>query len=100
MKKLLALVLCALMLLGGMALGEGGATDGEYTVTSPGFYGELNVTGSSAYKLQDYKDAAKWVFEGKLNLKAIVTHVFKIEQFQEAYEAAKNGAGLKVELEP
>ena len=44
MKKLLALVLCALMLLGGMALGEGGATDGEYTVTSPGFYGELNVT--------------------------------------------------------
>ena len=44
MKKLFALVLCALMLLGGMALGEGGATDGEYTVTSPGFYGELNVT--------------------------------------------------------
>ena len=44
MKKLLALVLCALMLLGGMALGEGGATDGEYTVTSPGFYGDLNVT--------------------------------------------------------
>ena len=63
-------------------------------------YGELNVTGSSAYKLQDYKDAAEWVFTGKMNLKAIVTHVYKIEQFQEAYEAAKNGAGLKVELEP
>ena len=44
MKKLLALALCALLLLGGMALGEGGATDGEYTVTSPGFYGDLNVT--------------------------------------------------------
>ena len=44
MKRLLALMLCALLLLGGMALGEGGATDGEYTVTSPGFYGELNVT--------------------------------------------------------
>lgn len=43
MKRLLALTLCALLLLGGMALGEG-ATDGEYTVTSPGFYGELNVT--------------------------------------------------------
>ena len=43
MKRLLALTLCALLLLGGMALGEG-ATDGKYTVTSPGFYGELNVT--------------------------------------------------------
>ena len=43
MKKLLALVLCAMLALGGMALAEG-ATDGEYTVTSPGFYGELNVT--------------------------------------------------------
>lgn len=43
MKKLLALVLCAMLALGGMALAEG-ATDGEYTVTSPGFYGDLNVT--------------------------------------------------------
>ena len=44
MKRLLALMLCAMLLLGGAALGESGATDGEYTVTSPGFYGELNVT--------------------------------------------------------
>ena len=43
MKKLLALMLCAMLALGGMALAEG-ATDGEYTVTSPGFYGDLNVT--------------------------------------------------------
>lgn len=43
MKKLLALMLCAMLMLGGAALGEG-ATDGEYTVTSPGFYGDLNVT--------------------------------------------------------
>ena len=43
MKKLLALVLCVMLALGGTALAEG-ATDGEYTVTSPGFYGDLNVT--------------------------------------------------------
>ena len=30
--------------------------------------GELYVTGSSAYKLQAYKDALEWVFTGKLNL--------------------------------
>ena len=44
MKRLLALALCAMLLLSGMALAEAGATDGEYTVTGPGFYGELNVT--------------------------------------------------------
>ena len=44
MKRLLALALCAMLLLGGMAVAEAGATDGEYTVTGPGFYGELNVT--------------------------------------------------------
>jgi len=44
MKKLLALMLCAMLALGGMVLAEGGATDGEYTVTGRGFYGDLNVT--------------------------------------------------------
>ena len=63
-------------------------------------YKELNVTGSSASKLQDYKDCCELVFSGKLDLKPLVTHVFKIEQFQEAYEAARDGVGLKVEIEP
>ncbi len=44
MKRLLALMLCAVMLLCGVAVAEAGATDGEYTVTGPGFYGDLNVT--------------------------------------------------------
>ena len=44
MKRWLALILCALMLLGSAACGEEAATDGEYNVIGRGFYGDLNVT--------------------------------------------------------
>lgn len=63
-------------------------------------YGELLVTGSSAYKRQDYLDAAQMVITGHLNLEPIITHTFKIEDFQTAYELNKRGAGLKIEIEP
>ncbi len=63
-------------------------------------YNELKVTGSSAYKRQDYLDAAEMVINGYLDLKPIVTHTYKIEDFQAAYEMNKSGAGLKIEIEP
>lgn len=63
-------------------------------------YNELNVTGSSAYKRQDYLDAAEMVINGYLNLRPIITHTYKIEDFQAAYEMNKSGAGLKIEIEP
>lgn len=63
-------------------------------------YNELKVTGSSAYKRQDYLDAAEMVIGGYLDLKPIVTHTYKIEDFQAAYEMNKSGAGLKIEIEP
>ena len=63
-------------------------------------YGELNVTGSSAYKRKDYLDAAQMVISGHVDLDKIVTHTFKIEDFQAAYELNKKGLGLKIEIEP
>ena len=36
----------------------------------------------------------------KVNLEEIVTHTFKIEEFQKAYEICKGGDGLKVLIEP
>jgi L-iditol 2-dehydrogenase len=63
-------------------------------------YGELNVTGSSAYKRQDYLDAAQMVISGHIDAEKIVTHTFKIEDFQSAYELCKAGLGLKIEIEP
>ncbi len=63
-------------------------------------YNELKVTGSSAYKRQDYLDASEMVINGYLDLKPIVTHTYKIDDFQAAYEMNKSGAGLKIEIEP
>ena len=49
---------------------------------------------------QDYHEAAQMVMSGAVNLKPIITKVFKLEEFQEAYEAVKSGKELKVEIEP
>lgn len=54
-------------------------------------YNEIRMTGSSAYKRQDYLDAAEMVINGYLDLKPIVTHTYKIEEFQAAYEMNKSG---------
>lgn len=63
-------------------------------------YGEINVNGSTAYKLIDYHEAAQMVVNKRVDLKEIVTHVFRIADFQKAYEVCKSGEGLKVLIEP
>lgn len=63
-------------------------------------YNEINVNGSTAYKREDYLEAADMVISGKVNLEEIVTHTFKIEDFVQAYEVCKSGEGLKVLIEP
>ena len=37
---------------------------------------------------------------GKINADKIVTHKFKIEEFQQAYDVCVSGTGLKVVIEP
>ena len=63
-------------------------------------YNEINVNGSTAYKRQDYLEAADLVIQKKINLKEIITHAFKIEEFKQAYEMCKSGKGLKVIIKP
>lgn len=63
-------------------------------------YGEITVNGSTAYKLNDYLEAAQMVVNRRVNLKELVTHTFSIADFQKAYEVCKSGAGLKVLIEP
>lgn len=62
-------------------------------------YNEIVVNGSSAYKLEDYYQAAQLVFDGKIDVKPIVTHRYKVEDFQAAYEMSKSGKGLKIVIE-
>lgn len=63
-------------------------------------YNEINVNGSTAYKREDYLEAADMVVSGKINLDKIATHTYKLDEFQEAYEMCKSGKGLKILIEP
>ena len=63
-------------------------------------YNEINVCGSTAYRRSDYLAAAEMVKTGKINLDEIATHVFSLDDFVEAYEVNKSGAGLKVMIKP
>ena len=63
-------------------------------------YNELTVTGSTAYKRMDYLQAADMVRSGRIDLDAIVSHRFKLDDFREALEVHMAGTGLKVIIEP
>lgn len=86
---------------GTVNLFAGFAGTGESTIeVNTIHYNEINVNGSTAYKREDYFEAADMVKNKKVNLKEIVTHTFKIDDFQDAYEVCKSGSGLKVLIEP
>lgn len=86
---------------GTVNLFAGFAGTGECTIeVNTIHYNEINVNGSTAYKREDYLEAADMVISKKINLDKIATHTFKIEEFQQAYEMCKSGEGLKVLIEP
>lgn len=86
---------------GTVNLFAGFAGTGECTIeVNTIHYNELNVNGSTAYKREDYLQAADMVKTGKINLDRIATHTFKIDEFQDAYEMMKSGKGLKIMIEP
>ncbi len=63
-------------------------------------YNEIKVNGSTAFMRKDYLDARELVINKKINLKDIVTHVYKIDEFKDAYHMVKSGQGLKVLINP
>lgn len=86
---------------GTVCLFAGFSGTGECTIeVNTIHYNEINVNGSTAYTRQDYLEAAQMVINGRINLKEIATHTFKIDEFQAAYEVSKRGEGLKVVIEP
>ena len=62
-------------------------------------YNELHVTGSTAYKRDDYLLAARMVVEKKIDLDAIVSHRFALEDFRQAMELHMAGTALKIVIE-
>ena len=63
-------------------------------------YNELNITGSTAYKRIDYLQAADMVKSGLIDLDAIVSAKFKLDDFREALDLHMSGKALKVVIEP
>lgn len=62
-------------------------------------YNELNITGSTAYKRIDYLQAADMVKTGKIDLDAIVSQKFKLDDFREALDLHMAGTALKIVIE-
>ena len=86
---------------GTVNLFAGFAGTGESTIeVNTIHYNEINVNGSTAYKLEDYLAAAEMIKSGKIDADKIVTHHFKIDEFQQAYDVCVAGTGLKVIIEP
>lgn len=86
---------------GTVNLFAGFAGTGESTIeVNTIHYNEITLNGSTAYKREDYLQSKDIVVSKKINLKEIITHRFKIDEFKKAYEVCKSGEGLKVIIEP
>jgi L-iditol 2-dehydrogenase len=63
-------------------------------------YREFSVTGAFAYSRRQFKLALDLLAKGVVNAEQLITHVFPLERLMEAMEIMKQGAGLKVLVEP
>jgi len=63
-------------------------------------YNEIVVNGTSASTRLDYRHARDLAAGGMVNLKDLVSHRFKLDDFREAYDLAKSGAGIKIVVTP
>jgi L-iditol 2-dehydrogenase len=59
-------------------------------------YNEITITGSSAMKLKNYSAAIKLMEKNKINLKSIVTDVFSLSEYDEAFNKALKKECLKI----
>ncbi|SFQ32387.1 zinc-binding dehydrogenase [Salibacterium halotolerans] len=61
---------------------------------------EIQVTGTRSQKAADWEPSLELIRSGTVDTKALITHEFDITQWDEAYDAIKNGGGIKVSLTP
>lgn len=63
-------------------------------------YQEKSLFGAFASSHRHYKKAIKLLSEKKINLKQLITHKLKLEEFESGLKIMKNGEGLKVVIIP
>lgn len=61
---------------------------------------ELTVLGSHAQIPTSWEKAMRLIQLGKINTDAVVSHVFPLSQWEEAFKTVANRTGLKVLLDP
>lgn len=61
---------------------------------------EIRVVGSRSQNPNDWEPSLALMNEGKVDANALVTHLFDITQWDEAYQAIKSGDAIKVLLIP
>lgn len=61
---------------------------------------EIKVTGCRSQKSSDWEPSLGLMNDNRVNAKALVTHEFKITEWNKAYETIKNGDAIKVVLTP
>ena len=63
-------------------------------------YRELTISGSANATLDDYAAAVDTLSSGALDLSPLITHEFPLTQVEQALEAVRSRAGLKVAVRP
>lgn len=61
---------------------------------------ELNVIGSSSQIPTSWGKALKMIENGQVNAKAIVSHVYSLSEWEQAFATVENKTGLKVMINP
>lgn len=86
------------MNMNGRLLFFGGLPDSKKIVpinTNLIHYKQLRIQGCSKQNLAEYRKCAKFVNDGRIPLKKIMSASYQIEEYQSAFENASNAIGLK-----
>ncbi|WP_071705353.1 zinc-dependent dehydrogenase [Murdochiella vaginalis] len=59
-------------------------------------YNEITVTGSTAYTRKDYHESAEMVFSKRIDLDALVSKTYTLDDFRQALEDHMSGKYLKI----
>jgi L-iditol 2-dehydrogenase len=73
-----------------------GAADVEIPIVNA-LTREVDIRGVFRYA-NDYDDALKLVASGKIDMKSLITHNYKIEETKEAFETSRTGAGGAIKV--
>lgn len=57
---------------------------------------ELDIVGVRVYNFEDYKIAINLVYNKRIDVSDIVTHVFDLDEAEKAFNAMESGYGMKV----